>query len=208
MDGINDHIEIIRDLRDQDHVRAGSQAGAHGQPAGAVAEQLHQHNAMRGVGVGVQAVDRLGGDFAGGVKTDRFVGKGHIVFAGFWHGDNIQSCLAEMRRRKLALVVANDNQRVKLVAVVAIDRFLGAVDQPLRAGHALGQVTAGAQDCATLGEDTREHIAFQQVYLAVLDQAQVSIAEAKHFHVVCVCHCFPKTANGSVDARAVAACCD
>ncbi len=62
---------------------------AHGQPAGAVAEQLHQHNAVRGVGVGVEAVDRLGSDLSGGVETDRFIRAGHVVFAGFWHGDDI-----------------------------------------------------------------------------------------------------------------------
>jgi len=64
---------------------------------------------VRGVGIGVQPVDCLGGDLAGSVETDGFIRAGDVVFAGLWNGDYIQPSLAEVISRGLALVVADDD---------------------------------------------------------------------------------------------------
>ncbi len=78
---------------------------------------------------------------------------------------------------RLAFVVANDNQRVKIVAMVAVDGFLRAVNGTLRTQHGFRHMAAGAEDRAALGEDARKHVAFQQVHLAVLNQAEITIPE-------------------------------
>ncbi len=208
VNSFDDYIEFVGDLRDEDHVGTGSQTSAHGQPAGAVAKQLHQHNAVRGIGVGVEAVDRLGGNLAGGVEADRFIRTGHVVFAGFWHGDDIQSSLAKVMGSQLTLSIADNNQRVKIVAVVTVDGFLRAVNRTLGTGHLFGNVPAGAKDGAAPGQDARKHVAFQKVHLAVLDQTNVSIPKTKHFHIVAVCNSLAKSANGCVDTWAVTACCN
>jgi len=92
--------------------------------------------------------------------------------------------------------------------VVAVDGFLRTVNGTLRAGHKFGHVAAGAEDGAAQGEDARKHRAFQKVHFAVLNQAEISVPETKHFHIVGVCYSLAKTANSCVGARAVTACCD
>jgi len=149
--------KIIWKFRDENDVRSGCQAGAQGQPSGADPREFHNHDAVGGVRAGMQAVNRLRCDFAGGIKPDGFIRSGNVVIRCLGQYDDIQAGLAQVQPGFNRFLPAYANQRVKFVALVSVHRVLGHVRAAVRARHSLGDIAADAKDGPPQGQDARKH---------------------------------------------------
>ena len=73
-DGLGDRLDIKGNFRDQDDIRAASQTRAQRQPAGVVAHDLADDDAVVAVGGGMQAVDGFAGDIQRRIKAKCDIG--------------------------------------------------------------------------------------------------------------------------------------
>ena len=87
-DGIGDGVGVVGDLGDEDDVGTAGDAGAQGQPAGVVAHDLDDDDAVVTVGRGVKTVDSFGGDAEGGVETEGAFDERDVVVDGFGYGND------------------------------------------------------------------------------------------------------------------------
>ena len=86
-DGFGNLFDVVGNFRNQDDIGSARQARAQSQPSRAMAHDLDDDNPIMAVGRAVQAVDGLGGNSNGGVKTKGDVGHGHVVVDRFGKGD-------------------------------------------------------------------------------------------------------------------------
>ena len=111
MDGISHQLNIVRDLGDKDNIGTAGKAGAKSQPAGLMAHDLDDNNAMMAVGSGMQAVDGLGGNGQRCVITEGNIGHGHVIINGLGQGDDVESLLRQAIGVFLGSAAADADQR-------------------------------------------------------------------------------------------------
>ncbi len=108
-------FDIVRNFRNQDHVRAAGNARAQRQPAGAMAHDFRNDDPMMAVRRAVQTVNRLRRDSQRGVEANRRVGQRNIVVNRLGQRDDVESPLHEPQRVLVRAAAADANQRVELV---------------------------------------------------------------------------------------------
>src|SRR5258708_38967180 len=74
-----DLLEVVRDLRDQDYVRAACHAGIERDPPGIPPHYFHDDHAVMGFRRHVQAIDGIGGEAHRAVEAERVRGLDDIV---------------------------------------------------------------------------------------------------------------------------------
>ena len=112
----HDLVDVERALGDQDHVGAAGDAGVHGEPAGVAAHDLDDEHAVVGLGGGVQAVDRVGGDLHRGLEAEREVGRRQVVVDRLRHADDGDAVLVQLARDAERVLAADRDQRVEAAA--------------------------------------------------------------------------------------------
>ena len=92
---IGDLLDRHRHLGRQDHVGASRDPRGGCDPACASAHDLDDHDAVVGLGGGVQPVDRFRADMHGGVESDRNVRAGDVVVDRLRDADDGKPVLRE-----------------------------------------------------------------------------------------------------------------
>ena len=69
-DRVGDRLDVVRDLRDQDDIRATGDPRPKGQPAGPIAHDLDDDDPVVAVGSAVEPVDGVGGDVQRGGEPE------------------------------------------------------------------------------------------------------------------------------------------
>ena len=116
-----DGLRAVADLWNQNDVTAPRDPGREGEPAGAVAHHLDDHDPVMGRCCAVQPVDALRGDRQAGVKADGLVSAAQIVIDGLRDADDREALLRELVRLAMRAVAADADQRIELQLAVALD---------------------------------------------------------------------------------------
>ncbi len=73
----------------------------------------------------LQAIERLGRDRHGGIKTDGNLGQAKVVIDGFRNADQLHpALLAQLAQDREAAITANANDRIQFQLLDAVDDFL------------------------------------------------------------------------------------
>jgi len=158
---------------------------------------------VSGVRGGMQAVNRLRGNLARGIKSDGLIGAGDIVIGRLGQHNHIQASLAQVQAGLDGFFPPNAYQRVKFMPFIGVHRVLGQVRCAFASRHSLWDAAADAQDGSAQRQDARKHPA-AQVHRAVFHQAIETIPEANQFQVFFRADGFSNPADGGIHARAVA----
>ena len=186
-------------LGDQDDVGPACHAGQKRDPAGVAAHHFAHHDAVMGLGGGVEPVDGLGRDRKRRVEPERVVGGGEVVVDRF--GD------AHDRRIVLSVQAGGHAE-----GVLAADHDQGiqsgqGCERGLEAALDLEGVGArGAQDGAAAGQDAADVPGAERPGGAV-DQAAPAVQDADHL-IAAVERAPGDGADHRVQARAVPASCE
>ncbi len=203
-DGLGDFFHVIGNFRNQNHVRPAGNARAKREPAGAVAHDFGDDDAVMAVRGAVQPVNGFGRNVHRGGVTERGIGHGHVVVNGLGQGHDVQSGLVQAQRVFLRAAAAEADDAVEPPLVIIFHDGLGHVARAAVNDHAVRLVAAGAENGAAHGEDARER-GFVEPDPAVFDEAAKTVAKADDLHAVKAETGFADATNGGVQAGAVAA---
>ena len=95
-------IQIERNLRNQNDVRAAGDAGVQRNPSGVAAHHFDHHDAMVRFGRGVQPIDGVGREVHRGVEPEAADGADDVVVDGLRHADDGNTLLGELVRDRSA----------------------------------------------------------------------------------------------------------
>src|SRR5205823_5807750 len=93
---LGDDVDVERDFRNEDRVRAACDAGVQGNPSGVAPHDLDDHDAMVRFGRRVQAIDRFGRKRDGGVEAETVRRADDIVVDGLRDADERDAALEEL----------------------------------------------------------------------------------------------------------------
>ena len=110
-DGVADLLDVVGDLRDEDHVGAAGDAGFQRDPAGVAPHHLQDHDPVVALGGGVQLVQCVGGGLHRGVEAEGDVGLQEIVVDGLGHADDRDAALHQFQRDLQRAVPADHDER-------------------------------------------------------------------------------------------------
>ena len=148
------------------------------------AHDLHHHDAIMGLGGGVQPVDGLGADGARGVEAEGLVRAGQIVVDRLRAADHLEALARELVADGQRAVSADGDQTVELQLLGAAEDSVGrrsfSTHLPFSLHGVLEGVglVGGAQDGAALGEDAAGVLVGEGAGEVGLDQAHVAILDA------------------------------
>jgi len=112
--------------------------------------------AVRGA---VQAVNRIGGNAQRGVKSKRDIRAVNVVVNRLGQRNDIDAFLRETIRILRRATSAQTHQTMQLIFVVSLNDGIGHIHQLAAHRHFVRLVSAGAQNCAALGQDARQGFA-------------------------------------------------
>ena len=143
---LDDGVQLVGHLGQQDDVSATSDARAEGQPAGTVAHDLSEDDAVVGMGGGVQPVDGLRGNLQCCREPEGVVGSDDVVVNRLGQMQDVQPGLSELVRVLGGATATQSHQSVKSQLLVILDD--GGDHIPFLAvdNHVIDLVTASSQD--------------------------------------------------------------
>jgi hypothetical protein len=201
-------LDAEGDFGDQDDVGAAGDSGVQGDPARVASHHFDDHDAVMRFGGGVDAVDGVGGDVDGGVKTEGHVGSGKVVVDGLGNSDDGEALLGEIETDLLSAVTADDNQRVKPHGLCVVDDFVGIVADGFDAivVDAIGEGIAtvgGAEDRSATGQNAAHIIEQQGAVLLRPDEAVKAVVNTNDLVAVLEDGGFYGGANDCVETGTV-----
>ena len=110
LDGLGDFFHVVGNFGNQNHVRAARDARAQRQPAGAMAHDLRDDDAMMAVRRAVQPVDRLGRDVERGGKAEGGIGHRHVVVNRLGQRDDVEAGFEQAQRVLLRAAAAEADE--------------------------------------------------------------------------------------------------
>ena len=119
--------QVVGDFGDENDVGAAGDARAQGQPAGAVAHDLDDDDAMVAGGRGMEPVDGLGGDAQRRVEAKGDIGPRDVVVDGFGQGDDVQPGLFQPQGVLLRAAAADADRASRWWRLVRIEDRAGHV---------------------------------------------------------------------------------
>ena len=204
LDLLDDGVHGVRDLGQEDDVGATGDARSEGQPAGAVAHDLGEDDAVVGVRRRVEAVDGLRGDLEGGREAEGGVGLDDVVVDGLREVEDVEAGVHEPAGVLRGAAAAQADEGVEVVLLVVLDD--GRDHVPLLAvnDHAVHLVPTGAEHGASDGEDARQRGGVE-LGVAVLGQPAHAVAEADELPAVLLDRRLAEAADRGVESRGVSA---
>ena len=98
LDRLRDHVDVVRDLRDQDDVGAAADARVERDPARVAPHHLDDHDAVVRLGGRVEPVDRVGRERHGGVEPEAVGRADDVVVDRLRDADDRNAALVEVVR--------------------------------------------------------------------------------------------------------------
>ncbi|MGA2295250.1 MAG: hypothetical protein ABSG24_08525 [Acidimicrobiales bacterium] len=169
-DGLGEFVEISRNFRQAERVRAGGEARTHGQPPDGASHHLHDHQAVVALAGRLHAIDGLGGGRDRRVEADAAVGSRHVVVDRFGDAHQGHAELGQLVGGTQGPVAADHDERVELIG---FDRGENRRDATLMFVRV---VTGRAQDRATTLQETSGLVQGERCGVAV-DNSSPSVVE-------------------------------
>ena len=164
-------VDVERDLRDQDHVRAAGDPRMKRDPAGAPSHHLDHQDPVVALRRRVQAVDCLGRYLQRGVEAERDVGGAEIVVDRLRHADHVHAFLVELVGDAEGVLAADRDQPVDVELGEGLADALHAVVPLVRVGP------RAAEDRAAARQDPARRL-YVEIDIRALEHAAPSVAEA------------------------------
>ena len=206
LDQVDDRPRFVRNLGDQDDVRAAGDPRVERDPAGVAPHHFQDHHPVVALGRRVEAVHGLGRHGHRGLKAERVVGGLEVIVDGLRHGDHRDAEVAEALGDLERAVAADGND--------AVDAELGNVRHDLgrtilRAAPSV-RVFEGiaavrrAQQCAPFGKDAADALQRQR-HDRLREQSLETELDSDHLEVVFADQRARGRADDSIESRTVAA---
>ena len=151
-------VEVVRNLRNQDHVGAAGDTGVQRDPPGVAAHHFHHHDAAMGLGGGVQTIDGVGGEADGGVEAEAAGGADDVVVDRLRHTDQRNALLVELVGDRQCAVAADADERIEVHLREHLHHPFGVVERAFGCDDRLDEWIApvdGSEDGAAEAEDAR-----------------------------------------------------
>ena len=178
LDRIDDLVDIIRDLRQQDDICAGSHACIEGKPADLVAHDLNNEDAAVGAGRRMDLVNSSRCNIHRALETEGHIRAPEVIVDRLGKRDDIQAFLGETVSRLGGAVASEHDKAVQLQLVIVLFHCLDLIQAVLiRLVDGLKRNTACSEDRAAARKDAGEIRSGQHTELAV-DQSFVAILKA------------------------------
>ena len=156
---LDDGVNVVGNFRNQDDIRAARDARVEREPTHLVSHDLDNKDSAVRCRRGVNAVNRIGRNLNGTLKTEGLIRAVEIVVYGLRQRDNVESLLAQQVCRLLASVSAEHAEAVKpQLPVGRLHEFHLIVSVFIRHGHLLERLPAGAEQGAAPREYARKII--------------------------------------------------
>ena len=195
LDVLGHAVEVRRDLRHQDDVRAACDARVGGDPPHVPPHHLADDDALVALRRGVQPVDGVRGDHHRGVEAEGEVGGVDVVVDGLGHADDRQALLVHARGGRERPLAADGDDGAD---AVALHRALHPLQAVL---HLEGVDAAGAEDGAAAVQDAARRLAGEPE-VVILQQALPPVAQAHHLEAVLRAPAH-HGANDGIESRAI-----
>ena len=206
-DRFHNLIDIVRDLRDQDDIRAARDACVKRKPSDLVSHDLHDEDASVGTRCCVDIIDALCRDINRALEAEGHVGSPEVVVDRLGKCDHVETFFAEKVGCLGGSVSAAHYKAIQLQLVIGLLHCLYLVEAVLIGlMDRLKRHSAGSQDGSASCQDSLEVLSGEHVELAV-DEAFVTIFKAIEFHRFfrIIHYAFENTAHCSIQRLAVAA---
>lgn len=174
-------------------------SGLQRDPARVAAHHLDDHDALVGLGGGLQPVYGLGGDADRGVEAEGAVGGRDVVVDGLRYADDGHPGVREHPGGREGALAADRDQRVHAVTAAQLGAVLGGLAQPV------ALQPGGAEDGAAAGEDAADRVEVEGAEVAV-EEALEPVLESDDLVTVTHHGTVHDRADHCVQAWAVAAC--
>src|SRR5690606_36960608 len=124
-----DVLELVRYLRDQDHVGTAGDAGVQRDMTRVPSHDLEDHHSIMAGCRWLQVIERVGSGSDGARIADRVFGYADVVVDRLRHADELPAALlGEAAKDCEAAVAADTDQGIQTQFPIASDHLLGAVD--------------------------------------------------------------------------------
>ena len=157
-DALGHLVEVVRNLRHQDHVGAARHAGVQRDPARVAAHHLDDHDAAMRFGRRVQPIDRVGREAHRGVEAETARGPDDVVVDRLRDADERDPLLVELVRDRECSVAADAHERIEAGLLEHLHDAIGVIEGPLRRRDGFRKRIAAvdrAEDRAAEPEDAR-----------------------------------------------------
>ena len=134
-----DVLEVVRNLRDQDHVGAAGHAAVQRNPAGVPPHDLDHHDPPVRFGGRVQAVDGVGREAHGRVEAETAGRADDVVVDRLGHADERNAPLVELVGDRQRAVAADADERVETRPLEHLHHAVGVVERALGRHDRLGE---------------------------------------------------------------------
>ncbi|CAB4870406.1 unannotated protein [freshwater metagenome] len=196
---VADLFEIERPLRDEDRVGAARHPRMAGDPSGVAAHHLDDEHPVVGLGRGVEAVDRVGGDLDGGVEAEGVVGPGEIVVDRLRDAHHRDAVVGESRGDAERVLAADRDQRLDARALHRAPDDGGSV------GSVPVGVGAGGAENRPAAVDQPRSAVDRQLDHVVVDESGPAVAHADELVAVVLRAPAHDRAQDGIEAGTVAA---
>ena len=202
---VSHNVDVIRNFRQEDDVRAAGDAGIQRQPARLVAHELDDHAAAMARGGRMDAVDHLGRDVHSGMEAEGDVRSPNIVVDGLGQADDVHALLSQQIRGLMRAVSAEGHEAIQLhLLVIRLHRLHLVHAVFADDAHVAERRAAGAENGAAEGEDAGE-IRLLHLLVIARDQTRVAILNTDDLRVKHGIAGARHAADTGVQAGAVAA---
>ena len=191
-------------------MRSAGDTGLDGDPSRIPAHDLDCHDAVMGLGGGVNLINRISGGLQGGVETESYVGGTEVIVNGLGNADQVHAFAEKIQANLLRAVPADGDDRIDaqgagigddLVGDVA-DNFFAVLD-----GLVVKRIASvgGAQNGAAAGQDSADIGERELARTFRPDETIEAIGNADDFPFVFEDGGFHGRANDRIQAGSVAA---
>jgi len=203
-DGVSNFHDVVGNFGNENHVRPARDARAEREPAGAVAHDLGDDDAMVAVRRAVEAVNRFGRDVERGGEAEGGVGHGDVIVNRLGQRDDVESGLVQAQGIFLRAAAAEADKAVESPFVIIVHDDLGHVLGATVNHHAVRLVAARAKNRAADGENAGER-GLVELEAFVFHEAAKAVAKADDFHPVITERRLADATDSGVESGAVAA---
>src|SRR6185369_3533311 len=167
-------VNVERNFRNKDYIRAAGDAAVHCDPAGIAAHDFDHHHPIVGLSCGVDPVDGLGGNINRSIETKSEVGAGQVVVDGLGDAHHINAFFVQPLGYRKRVVAADGDQGLDLMLLQGSDAFFQSIS------FLAGVGARSAENGAAAGKDSA-HTGKIQRHRFVLHQTAPAFEKAHKF---------------------------